>query len=193
MDRVEDEIRIFPNNDPKINPRWYTIYTKPRNEKKVSERLENKSIKVYLPLRTETHQWSDRKKEVEVPLLRSYVFVRIPLKRSLDVLQTKGVMRFISFQGKYAPIPDYQINSLQNALESDRGVDSVNYFTEGEMVKVIQGPLQGVVGRVKRYNNKSRLVLSVDSLRASFEVNINTKNLKKLEHEKIQQEEKYVN
>jgi transcription antitermination factor NusG len=56
---------------------WFVLYTQPRNEKKVAERLEKLGIKAYCPMTIQVRQWSDRKKKVEVPLLNSYVFVPI--------------------------------------------------------------------------------------------------------------------
>ena len=59
------------------NPNWYAVYTKPRSEKKLADRLNEHGIEAYLPLRKTLKQWSDRKKMVEEPLITSYVFVNI--------------------------------------------------------------------------------------------------------------------
>ena len=56
---------------------WYVIYTKPKNEKKVAERLQQIEIEVFCPLVTVVKQWSDRKKKIQIPLFNSYVFVFI--------------------------------------------------------------------------------------------------------------------
>ena len=61
----------------RTKPHWFAVYTKSRNEKKVYERLIDEGYEAYLPLQKRLKQWSDRKKWVEEPLLRSYVFVKI--------------------------------------------------------------------------------------------------------------------
>ena len=56
---------------------WYVLYTKPRNEKKVAQRLSEAGYTVYCPLQKVRRQWSDRTKVVEEPLFKSYLFIQI--------------------------------------------------------------------------------------------------------------------
>ena len=78
---------------------WYVIYTKPRNEKKVAERLQQIGITVYCPMITMIKQWSDRKKKVQIPLLNSYVFVCLEDKEREKVFQVSGVVRYLFWLG----------------------------------------------------------------------------------------------
>jgi len=66
---------------------WYALYTKPKNEKKVTEQLQKSGIEVYCPMVTQIKQWSDRKKKTETPLIPSYVFVNIEEKNRNDVFE----------------------------------------------------------------------------------------------------------
>ena len=63
---------------------WYVLYTKPRQEKKVTDSLNAIGVEAYCPLVTVIKQWSDRKKKVQIPLINSYVFVNI--EWSLQIL-----------------------------------------------------------------------------------------------------------
>ena len=45
--------------------KWYAIYTRPRAEKQVYQRLTESGIETYLPMQKTIRQWSDRKKIVE--------------------------------------------------------------------------------------------------------------------------------
>ena len=56
---------------------WYALYTFPRFEKKVYKRLVERGIEAYLPLQKKLRKWKDRKKWIEEPLIRSYIFVKI--------------------------------------------------------------------------------------------------------------------
>ena len=69
------------------------MQTKPRHEKRVAAELEEKGVMAFLPMLSEVHQWSDRKRQVELPLFTTYVFVQIGGDRSsrAKVLQTNGV------------------------------------------------------------------------------------------------------
>src|ERR1700743_3751325 len=98
--------------------KWYPVYTHPRAEKKACQALLNKGIEVYLPLRRQLKQWSDRKKWVDEPFIKSYLFVRITEYDQAEVLMTKGVARFIDFGGKIAPMPDRQIGDLKLLMAS---------------------------------------------------------------------------
>jgi transcriptional antiterminator RfaH len=68
--------------------KWYPVYTHPRAEKKACQALINKGIETYLPLHKQLKQWSDRKKWVEEPLIKSYLFVRITTLEQTKVLMT---------------------------------------------------------------------------------------------------------
>ena len=84
---------------------WYAIYVRSRHEKYVYSELQQKGIESSLPLVTQTRQWSDRKKKVEVPLFRGYVFVNIDIsKDKMNVLQTDGVVKFVTFCNKTVSI-----------------------------------------------------------------------------------------
>jgi transcriptional antiterminator RfaH len=99
---------------------WYAVYTKSRTEKVVSKMLHIEGIEHYLPLQKVLRQWSDRKKWVEEPLIRSYIFVRISdSKEYFRTIQTQGVVKFITFEGQAASIPDQQIENIKLLLASE--------------------------------------------------------------------------
>ena len=91
---------------------WYAIYTRPRHEKTVNGKLLEKEFDTYLPLVKRVSQWKDRKKKIEEPLFKSYLFVYFEYKYRFDVLETNGVVKIINFNGKPAVVPDWQIDSL---------------------------------------------------------------------------------
>ena len=57
--------------------KWLVVYTRPRWEKKVDTLLKQQGIESYCPVRQVQSQWADRKKEVDLPLFNSYVFVYV--------------------------------------------------------------------------------------------------------------------
>ena len=75
--------------------KWFVIYTKPRTEIKVSQRLSVLGIENYTPTRMEVRQWSDRKKKILVPLLPSMVLVNIHEKEVNKVFEVIGVVRYL--------------------------------------------------------------------------------------------------
>jgi len=163
------------------NIRWYAIYTKSRNEKKVAENLSAKGINVYLPLLKTLRQWSDRKKKVEVPLFHSYLFVRIIDKEYLNVLQTDGVVRFITFRKERIPIPDYQIEAVKAYLNEEGPVhqDETDYI-QGDYVEVIRGPMKGLRGSLVSFKGKQRVQIEIESIGQQLFLNLPKSILEKI-------------
>ncbi len=120
----------------KVAKKWIAVYTKPRHEQTVEQELRKKGFDVYLPLLREKRKWSDRKKWVEIPLFRSYVFVKTELKNALFVLQTIGVVRAIKFAGKIAIVQDDQLNAIRVMIEGGFTPNPLDYFIAGDKVKV---------------------------------------------------------
>jgi len=146
---------------------WYAVYTKSRYEKKLAEKLKEKGIEAYVPLKKVVRQWSDRKKLVAEPLIRSYCFVRPqPGPRQYDeVLDTPGAVRFVWFSGKPAPIPNKQIDILRVVTGADVDVDVLpGTLIKGTMVRVTAGPLAGIFGELVEIAGRHRVQIKIDHL-----------------------------
>ena len=152
---------------------WYAIYTTPRAEKKVHAELVSKGIEVYLPLQRTLKQWSDRKKWVEEPLFRSYIFVQIPGTRYFDVLNTAGVVRYITFEGKAVPVPQKQIDAIAFFLETESPLpENPSEFLPGKKIEVIKGPLQGLRGELIEVAGKHKVRIEISAIGQSVVVTI---------------------
>lgn len=150
--------------DPKQSY-WYAVYTRPRAEKQVYERLLDKGIEAFLPLQKKIKQWSDRKKLVETPLFTSYVFVNITRSFYDEVLRTHGVVKYITFEGKAATIPASQIDNLRIIVDSDADVETTwERRKKGEKVRVNGGPLHGLEGILISEGSKKKVLVQVDRL-----------------------------
>jgi len=157
---------------------WIAVYTKSRHENVVIQELEKKNIEAYCPILKERRQWSDRKRWVEFPLFRSYVFVKIELKNSLYILQTMGVHHIIKFQGNISTIPDGIIQNIKSMIDGGFTVEQVEYFVKGDEVKVVDGPLKGMEGIVVKIKNENKLVLKVAAIHQAIAVQIHPGYLK---------------
>ena len=158
--------------------KWIAVYTKSRHEKVVIKELENKNIEAYCPMFKERRQWSDRKRWVEFPLFRSYVFAKIELKNSIYILQAMGVHHIIKFQGNISIIPDEIIQNIKSMIDGGFTVEQVEYFVKGDEVKVVDGPLKGMEGIVVKIKNENKLVLKVAAIQQAIAVQIHPGYLK---------------
>lgn len=144
--------------------KWYAIYSAPRAEKKVSERFVEAEIEHYLPLQKVMRRWSDRVKEVVVPVVHGYLFVCIPKTDFQKVLNVYGAIAFVKEFYKPVPIPENQISRLKFMCEfSEEPVEFMNEDIEpGEIVTISRGPLQGLIGELVRIKGKHKVVIRID-------------------------------
>jgi transcription antitermination factor NusG len=152
---------------------WYPVCTRPRAEKKVKQALESKGITCYLPLQRQLKQWSDRKKWVEEPLIKSYVFVRIAAYDLGRVLMTPGVARFIYFGGKVAAMPDRQIADLRLLMTSAVDLEVTEEdLLPGEKIIVRAGPLKGMTGEMVSYRSQKVVAMRFEGLGCSIIIQV---------------------
>lgn len=119
---------------------WYVVYTKPKWEKKVAEKLTEAGIECYCPLITQLKQWSDRKKAVEVPLFNSYVFVQLEDGNRNSVFQVSGVVRYLFWLGKPAIVKDGEIEIIKTSLKAPNISDVlVTSIQVGDRIKLETG------------------------------------------------------
>jgi len=146
-------------------PHWLAAYTKPRFEKKALERLLEAGVEAYLPLQKRLKQWSDRKKWVEEPLLRSYIFVKITEKDYYRVLGIYGLVRYITFEGKAVPIPEYQIDLLKRLLGEQIEIETTDEeIKPRQPVEVVVGSLTGLKGEFVKHNGKKKVVIRLEHI-----------------------------
>ena len=153
---------------------WYAIYTRSKAEKKVQLELDYLGVESYLPLVTRYRQWSDRKKKVEEPLFRSYVFVYIHESQLYTVRNVPNVARFVSIEGKPSVVPDAQIMAIKYYLDEQDVQDELDnsVLHEGQLVRIKQGQMEGLIGRMVHYRNRYRLVVQIEAVGQLISLNI---------------------
>ncbi len=174
----------------KPNYQWYAVYTRANAERKLYNNLKENNIECYLPTRKVHKIWSDRKKWVEEPLFRCYLFVKVSYKEFFTALNTTGVVCYVSFGGKAQAIPESQINNIKAFLAQSEHEVTVSYerIQKGVSVEVLHGSLQGIKGEVINLHGQSRLLIRVDSLNCSIYANISREEVNVLEEKNMQNE-----
>ncbi len=161
--------------------RWYALYTKSRAEKKVERELLAKDLHAYLPLEKKLKQWSDRKKWVKEPLIRSYIFVHVTRAELEKAYYTPGVVKVVHFEGKPAPIPDKQIKAIRDILESGETYEvTSDAFSVGENVEIKAGNLKGLQGELIKHVNRYKVLIRIDAIQQNLLININPSNISKV-------------
>jgi transcription antitermination factor NusG len=155
-----------------LQVRWYAAYVCSRHEKQVVSQLQERRISCFLPVYRSVRRWKDRRKELELVLFPGYVFVHLDLNDRLRVLQLPSVVRFVSFNGHPAPLPDTEIEVLSKGLASGIRAEPHPYLKVGHRVRVRSGPLAGAQGILVRRKDKFRVVLSIDLIMRSVAVEV---------------------
>lgn len=171
----------------KSNYQWYAVYTRANSEKKLFENLCQKNIECYLPVRKVLKYLCDRKKWVEEPLFRSYIFVKVSNKEFFDVLNTIGAVCYISFGGKAQSIPEVQIDAVKKFLNQTESEITVSHerIQKGISVEVLFGSFKGIFGEVVSILGQSRLLIRIDSMNCSLYANIAKEEVKPIEEKHL--------
>ncbi|MCQ2308650.1 MAG: UpxY family transcription antiterminator [Bacteroidales bacterium] len=158
-----------------ITAKWYAVYVKSRFEKKSAWLLERDGVEVYLPLIKRIKQWSDRRKEVEEPLFKSYVFVHTDLRNYYEILNSPGVVKFICFEGKPVDMPDNQIVAIKEyvgQVEHEGEVAVPSDFHEGQLVTIKYGSMKGLQGHLTEILGNHYVVVDIEIVGNSLPMKI---------------------
>lgn len=162
---------------------WFAVWTKSRQEKAAAAMIEALGITNFLPLKSESRHWSDRKKTVSMPLFSGYLFARMSLSDGSKrrVLQVPGVAGIVGNSRGPLPVPEDQIEAVRAVVE--RGIECTVHplFEEGDNVRVVRGPLAGMEGRLVRMNSLTRFVISIGMIHRSLAVQVDREAVERLE------------
>ena len=142
---------------------WYVLYTKPKNEKKVAQQLEQMGINVFCPLKMVIKQWSDRKKKVQEPLFNSYIFVQLHDKDRVKVFDAVGVVRYLFWLGKPAIVRNKEIEILKHWLSGEYKNIETRKYVPGSIVQIDKGPFMGQNAVVNEQRGK-KLRMQLETL-----------------------------
>jgi transcription antitermination factor NusG len=140
---------------------WHVIYTKSKWEKKVDSLLLQRGFESWCPVQKKERQWSDRKKIIEEPLFRSYVFVKAAKEERNQILSVNGVVNFLYFEKKPAIIRDKEIQTIKKYLgESYQSIQVVdmNSIPPQTKVAINNGLFMGQKGEVIKSSKKNVFV-----------------------------------
>jgi len=148
--------------------RWLAVYTKPRWEKKVSALISGEGIEAWCPTQKVVRQWSDRKKTIEEPLFRGYVFVYVTEAERSIVAKTEGVLNFVFHMGKPAVIRKDEIDAIKNFLKdtsvTNINVQSISTFEANTEIRVVRGVFMDNKGKVIKQASKKKVYVALETL-----------------------------
>ena len=159
---------------------WFVLYTKPRHEKKVAERLAEAGYKVYCPLHKVRRQWSDRVKVVEEPLFRGYIFIKIQDEKRDEVFTFPGTVRYLFWLRRPAIVREEEISLIQKWLgEYDHEQIDISDIQPGDLVRITSGQFMNEEA-VLLDHNRSRAVVQLKELGIQLNLSLSNNELQRL-------------
>lgn len=157
---MSNPYKAYENHLDEQQARWFAVYTRYKREKQVFKRLSERGIEAYLPLQKFTRRWTRKVREVELPLINCYIFVKITKEEYVSVLETQDVVQFVKFSKNLLSIPDNEIDILRRVVGEGIEIEAEpSSYHVGDEVEVIGGNLTGLKGKlVKKDNDKNFLV-----------------------------------
>jgi transcription antitermination factor NusG len=146
---------------------WYALVVKSNHEKAVLEHLKTAGWEASLPLYRARRRWSDRIKEVALPLFPGYVFCRFSYAARVTVLRIPGVRSIVGAGPHPAPIPAREIAVIEAMVRSGLPVKPWPFLKIGQKVLVSSGPLRGVEGILVEFRKTWQVIVSVELLQRS--------------------------
>jgi transcription antitermination factor NusG len=144
---------------------WFVIWTESRAEKRVANRLEQLGLEAWLPTVTERRRWSDRWRDVVIPLFPSYLFAHGHSSQMAALLRTPGVLTVVKHAGRPVLLVDEFVSSLRRAIEgAGQTIERISApfeYGAGDEVVVQEGPLAGVRGVVQEQRGRRQLLIWV--------------------------------
>lgn len=153
-------------------PAWYALRVKPQHEKAVATALQTRGFEEFLPLHRSRRIWSDRIKELQLPLFAGYVFCRFEIEWKTQILRTPGVRSIVSFGKKPAAVRDSEIESVKTLVGSGLPLHPWPFLKVGQAIRIEHGPLRGVEGIVLELKDAWRVIVSVTLLQRSVAVEV---------------------
>lgn len=153
--------------------RWYAVRTRSRFEAKTSASFREKGFAEFLPTYQSRRQWSDRVKEVRLPLFPGYVFCCFDASDPYPVLNTPGVVHIVSAGNTPLPVNDLEIQAVRRICTTHFTAAPWAEPVSGRRVVIARGPLKGIEGTFVRMKDEYRLIVSISLLRRSVSTELN--------------------
>ena len=165
---------------------WYVLYTKPRWERKITSQLSDIGIESYCPLNLVERNWSDRKKLVQEPLFRCYVFVRVNAENIIKPLEINGVFHYVCGMKKPVPVRDKEIEVIRRFL-FEYGSVKLEKISVGvnDAIEILYGPFMEKTGQIMQVND-NYVKVAISSLGYSLVATVSRSGIRKLESADIE-------
>ena len=147
---------------PHVEPSWHVVQSKPRDELRAKENLENQGFEVFLPMLDLQKVRRGKLQTVTEPLFSRYLFLR-PTAQMQDlsvVRSSKGVSHLVRFGQTPATVSATWVQGMLS--QNQAAVQKL--FHSGDTVVVAQGPLKGLEAIYLEEDGEARAMILINLL-----------------------------
>ena len=160
---------------------WAVVRSKPRQERRAANNLQAQGYETLLPLQNVTVRRSKKLVDMSVPLFSGYLFVKMPEQCSRSILSTFGVSQLITGDGgKPKKIDPKIIDEIFKHCDGTGHYSSPSYYQTGDNVKLVRGPFESAVAKVKSLQSEDRLWVFLDLMGQSVKVSVSRSDVLKV-------------
>jgi transcription antitermination factor NusG len=166
---------------------WFALWVKSNREKIVAEAATRKGYENFLPLYRSRRRWSDRYRDIDLPLFPGYVFCRLDVRKRLPLLTIPSVVQIVGIGKVPIPVDDDEIAAIRTLVWSGLSLQPWPLLEAGHRVRIAEGPLRNVEGIVIEIKGSYRLIVSITLLQRSVAVAINRSWVRPMEPQRALQ------
>lgn len=161
--------------------RWFAVRTSFRHEKQALKDLKRMDIEGWLPLITITRSYVSKRREVQLPLINSYVFVHVNQSEYIRVLESQYINCFVHFGKEILSIPDEEIAFIRLVVGEGKIVAvTPRELLPGDAVEIIGGRLTGLKGVIEDKKKNNLVSICLDRLGFTLVMDVDLKYIRKL-------------
>lgn len=163
------EVEMNNNARPETLPRWYAVYTRPKQEFRAESNLKAWGIETFNPCARERSRRLEKTRRTVKQLFPRYLFARFPSEELHKITFTRGVQTVVSFGNKPAPVDDAVISLIRSRIGEDGFVRLNDELNTGDRVMIVAGPfaqLEGIFDRALNDTERVSLLLSTVALQS---------------------------
>ncbi|NCN06610.1 MAG: transcription termination/antitermination factor NusG [Candidatus Pacebacteria bacterium] len=153
--------------------RWFVVHVYSGHENKVALTLKqraetlqltDKIISVLIPTQEKIQIKRGQRKTVSEKIFPGYMLVQLELTDDawLAVRTTQGVTGFVGVGAKPKPLPKHEVEAIKQYMSQAAPQYKADY-TEGEAIRIVDGPFNDFLGTVK----------TIDEAKGKVEVLVN--------------------
>jgi transcription antitermination factor NusG len=151
---------------------WFALRIRHRCEQYSTSYLSYHGFTVCFPTYEVERRWSDRVKQLQLPLFPGYIFCQMAPGQKSAVLSAPGVVQLVSIGNTPVPVEPAEMEGVLRSVECGFGLEPAELPRPEDRVLILSGPFRGLEGVFVERRKQRTLILSVTLLQRAIAVEL---------------------